>query len=108
MNVSFNDDLPVGILVPPLLFIPLIENLFKHSLDKNRNDNAASFFLEIKDRYLFATVSNSMIADQPGSENGFGLKNLKERLNIIYRNDYFFKTEKSKGQFIIHLKIPVQ
>jgi two-component system LytT family sensor kinase len=70
--------------VPPLIFLPMIENAFKHS-DKSADD----FFISIEiksEANLITCIVNNSVATLGKRSDGFGLDNLKKRLNTIFTN----------------------
>ena len=95
-------------LIPPLLFIILLENAFKHGVER-LVDNAF-IYLELKEneRRITFSITNNYDSDEISKTGGIGLDNLKERLNLLYpnahtltcRNDantYFATLELHKG-----------
>lgn len=95
-----------GVEIPPMLLMPLVENLFKHGIDKTRADNEASIQLSIKDGNLYFIVQNSIFTDA-NNGHGFGLRNLQQRLSILYNDKYTFSTQRLEETFIAKLTIPV-
>jgi sensor histidine kinase YesM len=99
------DDVPV----PPMLLIPLVENLFKHSFDKRQVDNSATLHLTQADGWLTFETVNSIpstpLAEQAGG--GFGLRNLRERLQLLYGTRFELSAQPEHDQFVARLKIPV-
>lgn len=94
-----------NIKIEPLIFVSFIENIFKHG------DIFQSGYLEIeiiqsKSQLLFKS-ENSFVLDQKKINNpqsGFGLKNIKNRLNYLYGNAYHLKVE-TQNPFKIELLI---
>ncbi|WP_219010895.1 sensor histidine kinase [Aquimarina litoralis] len=77
-----------GIMLPPLLFIILLENAFKHGVDSLMYDAYVHVNLEIVDNKIIFEVSNNYDASALNQTQGIGLENLKKRLNIIYDHSY--------------------
>ena len=78
--------------IAPLLFIPLIENAFKHGI----SDSAESFIrirLNEDDEYVTCLVENSCYPkdDTDRSGSGIGITNLKRRLDLLYPGAYSFE-----------------
>jgi len=111
-EVSLVLDMPQeerDIVIPPLLFIPLIENAFKHGINPG-----SSSVIEIKisiasDKAVTCYVRNGSFPkrsdDKSGS--GIGLENLKKRLLLLYPGKELLRTEVTAGDFIARLTIPV-
>lgn len=92
-------------IVPPLLLMPMVENIFKHGIDKRSRDNFAEITLTVDGTQLFFTTKNrfySTVAD-----TGTGLANLKKRLQMYYENNYTLTTQHSDTNFIAALQIPL-
>lgn len=82
---SFPDDPPAPCPIAPLLFIPLIENAFKHGVSALES-SMISFKLTLENnRVLFISENSDFrkgTEDRSGS--GIGLKNLQKRLDLLY------------------------
>jgi sensor histidine kinase YesM len=92
--------------VPTMLLMPFVENLFKHGVDKTRNDNVAFLELKLENDRLKFTVRNKVYPDA-ATVNGFGLSNLKKRLDLLYGTDYTLRTGKNGLFFEAYMEIPV-
>lgn len=75
-----------GKMIAPLLFIPFLENSFKHGVNSAIEAGWIHIRLDEKDGALFFEVENNKPAKpmKKGSENGIGLQNVKRRLELIY------------------------
>ena len=78
--------------IAPLLFIPLVENAFKHGI----SDTEESFIrIELKEEseYVTCLVENSCFPkdDTDRSGSGIGISNLKRRLDLLYPGAYSFE-----------------
>ncbi len=70
--------------IAPMLLIPFIENAFKYS-DKQKAPGIWMNFGIEGDRFYFGIknrINNSLFRE--ANSNGFGIRNAKNRLNIIY------------------------
>lgn len=95
--------------VPPLLFLPFIENCFKHGLkDSDKVQVTMSFEVVNKD-YLEFSLSNSFnpTSDEVNME-GIGIVNTKRRLSLLFANDYLLETTIKDGTYNLFLKIPIR
>ena len=93
--------------IPPLLFLPFIENCFKHGTAKGRDINVVIDF-EVKDNFLYFTVVNSIAKVKTNeSPHGIGIQNVKRRLQLLYGNNYSLKTGYSENVFEVVLKLPI-
>lgn len=89
--------------IPPLLFIPLLENAFKYTKDKP--EAQISITLEEHEDKLHFSIQNNYNAERlPGKIGGFGLSNLKKRLDLYYPGKHTLETSKTDSQFCAELK----
>jgi sensor histidine kinase YesM len=94
------------ILIAPLLFIPVVENVFKHGLNSLSKDSFAHFSLAVQGNEILFEAQNSIglnINDQPKS--GLGLENLKKRLDLVYPDKHFLEIEKQENIFKVTLHL---
>lgn len=93
--------------IPPLLFLPFIENCFKHGV-KNNDNVKVDISFEIKDNFLFFTVSNNFQNNQlKPIKHGIGIENVKRRLQLLYGNKFSLETSAEKNKFKVLLKLPI-
>jgi len=105
LRLNFEAD-EIHVEIPPMLLMPFVENLFKHGIDKTRNDNEAMIQLRVDEQKLVYTVSNKMPnSSNPG--NGFGLKNLRKRLDLLYGENYKLNTAIKDFYFEAKMEIPL-
>jgi sensor histidine kinase YesM len=93
-EVSFTCDVQHGAYeIPPLLFIPLLENAFKYTTD--RPNAQIIITMQAHQEILSFSIQNSFNPDSRSNKTGgFGLSNLKRRLDLYYPN-YGFACRKS-------------
>ena len=87
-------------LIAPLLFIPLVENIFKHGMQNIAEENFAHLFLSKQGNEVFFEVHNSIgrsINKQIIS--GTGLINLRKRLQLIYPHKHQLEINKTETHF---------
>ena len=96
------------LFVAPLLFIPLVENAFKHGLNTISADSFAYFSLSAQGNELFFEAINSVEESTKNSEkSGTGLENLKKRLQLMYSQKHQLDIEQTANQFkvILHIQL---
>jgi len=75
--------------IPPLLFIPLIENAFKHLKAFGTEKPWIVIQMELSTERMKLLVENSTANVSVKKENGgIGIGNLKKRLELLYPNHY--------------------
>ena len=95
------------IKVPPMLLMPFIENVFKHGVDKTQHNNELSANLLVHDGRLIYKVVNSLHGENGTCiSGGFGLTNLRKRLELLYPGRFEIHTRKQDHHFIAELQIP--
>lgn len=94
-NFNVTTDFPEnmsGINIAPLILFPFVENAFKHGL-KQANNDFVSIKLEIISSRIQFSILNKLHDISPASaytkkSKGLGLKNVRERLELLYQNKY--------------------
>ncbi len=103
---SFPDDPPAPCLIAPLLFIPLIENAFKHGVSA-MDTSKISFKMTFEQNQVLFISENSDFRkgtdDRSGS--GIGLKNLRKRLDLLYPDRHKLTFTETGNVFIASLWI---
>ena len=108
-KVQISIDLPAqtpDLMIPPLMLITFIENAFKHGVSYQH----ASFIevkAEVQGDTLHFSCRNSK-AEKPNEEKGgVGLANVKQRLKLLYDNDYSLKIQDDSDIYSVQLTIPL-
>ena len=108
-NVSLDVSLPETDSdkhVAPLLFIPLVENAFKHGISTSE---PSSIKIELKEEgeYVSFLVENTSFPknDSDRSGSGIGVKNLQRRLDMLYPGQHTFEYGEAFGLYRSFLKI---
>ena len=75
--------------VAPLLFINLLENAFKHGVEKLREDATVKIDLTSSESHIKFMIENNFDSSENlKNKPGIGLKNLKRRLELTYPNKH--------------------
>ena len=113
-KVSIVIDLPAEVpdkQIPPLMLITFIENAFKHGISY-QHESFIDVRVTLSDpsapaSRLSFTCRNSK-ADKPNEEKGgVGLKNVKQRLNLLYDNNYTLNIKDETAVYNVELTIPL-
>ena len=100
-----------GIKLPPLLFMVIIENAFKHGISyRSHSDISIELDVLPKNR-LKLTCTNSKWEKKQDSANnygGIGLKNLKKRLSLLYGSQFSLEKEENDIMYKAILTIPYE
>jgi two-component system, LytTR family, sensor kinase len=95
-----------GVLVPPLLFINFIENAIKHSNTRDEANIDVLFRIE-NDTIYFEIENTKSISKINDQEGGFGLTNVRKRLDLLYLNSYKLNIMEEEKMFKVQLKFPI-
>jgi LytS/YehU family sensor histidine kinase len=94
--------------IAPMLFLPFIENAFKHSVD-TECENGLEISININKNLISLNCENKY--DKTYSENdnthGIGLDTVKKRLELIYPGKHKLKISKNNSLFKAELQIEV-
>lgn len=108
-KVKIDVDIPASVPdrnVPPLLFIPFVENAFKHGVSYQK-ESFIHIQLLIDDDTLSFVCRNSKIDEKDEEHGGVGLANVKKRLQLIYGDNHSLDITDDNKVFDVHLSIPL-
>jgi len=97
-----------GVHVAPMLFIPFVENAFKHGISF-REPSFIIINLQVKGGRVNFDVHNSKHSrhanDPEGDKNGIGLVNVKQRLELLYPGKHQLEIRDTPKEFFVHLSL---
>lgn len=93
--------------IPALLFISFVENAFKHVPKSDFEKGYISIDFEEKENTIYLNIENSKstLPVKNNKSNGLGLKNIKERLEILYFGKYDLSMEETDTVYQTKLAI---
>lgn len=106
LKVSFPEKYK-DINIPPLIFIPFIENAFKHGISYREKSFIDISMTTEKESVKFRCV-NSLVKIREDIEQGhseIGLHNATKRLNLLFPGRHEIKINKSETEFEVLLQI---
>ncbi|MEM6376921.1 MAG: histidine kinase, partial [Bacteroidota bacterium] len=98
-----------GYSLSPLLFLPLLENAYKHA----KPNQSGAYFINVncqieEDRVTFEIQNSVPVSPpEPTSASGVGIENLKKRLDLLYPKEHLLKLDHNEAQFEVKLKVPL-
>ncbi len=92
--------------IPPMLLIPLVENLFKHGLENLNGKESIRLNLLYQDGILTFQTSNPKPRVSTG-DGGQGLANLRERLQILFGSRFTMNITTEHDNFIAKIQFPM-
>ncbi|RZA00481.1 MAG: sensor histidine kinase [Sphingobacteriaceae bacterium] len=94
--------------IVPMLLIPFIENAFKHGISL-REASYIKIVLYTAGNTLYFDVQNTIHArpenDPEKYNNGIGLENVKQRLQLLYPGKHELTIRETAKEFFIHLTL---
>ena len=109
------DPVTLEVQVPSILLQPLIENCIKHGLESRINGGQITLRSRLQsDRAIIEVEDDGVgIGGRPQNElrpasNGIGMKNVRERLEVLYGGNARFTVVSSPGRgTLVSIEIPV-
>ncbi len=105
VEILFTHDVQEGLKVAPLLFIILLENAFKHGVEKMSENAFIHLRMQSQEKQLFFTIENSFDVSVSNLNNGIGLENLKKRLDYLYPNRHELIVEEKESVYKVLLNL---
>lgn len=95
------------IAIPPLLFISIIENAFKHGISY-REKSFINIEMAVTKEMINFSCTNSMVRngdEKRNSNSGIGLENLRKRLKLLFPEKHEFSISQTESSFHVFVKI---
>jgi len=113
MEINFAMDGEVGHQkIAPLMFIPFVENSFKHGISNQISAGYVNILLEINQNEVTVTIENSKTASVPSpsgkKSGGIGLVNVKRRLDLLYPDKYDLIIDEDPNTYTVKLCIDLE
>ena len=108
LNIKVNlDNSQPELQIAPLLFVPFVENAFKHSKIEDLQNGWIEVELKTTPGSIQFEVRNSCPAKSYTKDKvgGIGLKNVERQLQLLYPNQHDLQIDESADQFSVYLKI---
>lgn len=96
--------------IPPMVLMTLLENSFKHGTSKAIQKSWIKMALKTSDDWLLFEIGNSREKTREGKpeqSGGIGLENLRNRLNLLYGEDYHIHIQEKPNYYQTSLKMKV-
>lgn len=103
-HVSFANSITSNRMVPPMIFLPFIENGFKHSNLNEPGQMLDIQFSEQNDKLYFECINTVNTKTLP-KEKGIGLELVKKRLDLLYPHNHKLEIMQQDNKYIVSLKI---
>lgn len=91
--------------VPPLLFVPFVENAVKHNPE---NDSYVEIVFRVTANKLYFKCKNPKAkSSQTKKEGGIGLVNIKRRLDLLFEGSYTLHLKDEKETYTVVMEITI-
>jgi len=95
--------------IAPLLFIPFVENSFKHGANNHISKGFVNIVLTVDARRLIFNIENSKAETLPTQTHkrsgGIGLVNVRRRLDILYPNKHKLDINDNPNTYAVTLEL---
>lgn len=96
-------------LVAPLMFVPFVENSFKHGLNHATSGGYVRIRLSVQGEDLEFFIENSKVEQMPRPSHprsgGIGLANVKQRLQILYPDNHDLEVVDEPNRYAVTLRL---
>jgi len=95
-----------GILVPPMIFLPFIENAFKHGSVVRKN--SIDILIKLSSNEIWfkcRNIKKQLTVTEKSQKSGIGLKNIKQRLELLYPHKHSLRIENSDNEYKVELML---
>ena len=95
------------IYIVPLLLLPFVENCFKHGTSNMLRHPWINLTVELDDTFLVMKLMNGKAQSNDNVErrNGIGINNVRQRLDLLYREKYELVIREEQEVFTVNLKV---
>ena len=94
--------------IPSMILQPLFENAIKHAVYETLDAVTIKLTCFKQDDFLKITLCNNFEGESHKKGAGVGLKNIKDRLKLIYQQDNLMEVKKENDKFTVNIFIPIQ
>ncbi len=96
-------------MIEPTLFLPVIENVFKHGISQETKKGFVFIIFSLIDGELSIEVSNSIPQTKMcGNMQGIGLLNVKKRLELLYPGAYTLTIQEEEKIYRISIVLQIK
>ncbi len=114
-NVEINFDVSGNISdqnIAPLMFIPFLENSFKHGLNNHISKGFVNIKLDVADNNVYMYIENSKPETMPKPtrrrSGGIGLVNVRRRLDLLYPGKYTLNIQDKPNTYAVEMNIDLE
>lgn len=108
LNINFDaKDVNSNVMIAPLLFIPFVENAFKHSQIEDLENGWINISIIGDNEQIYFEIKNSVPKLEFSKDDlgGIGLQNVKRQLELLYPNQHNLYIQQKDEQFEVSLML---
>ena len=118
-KIRYGNKLDVHVLTPdkadnlyiaPLLLLPFVENCFKHGASNMLENPWINLTIELKNTTLVMKLMNgkARVTKNGQGKTGIGINNVRQRLELLYKDKHDLQIREDEEVFIIDLQIELK
>lgn len=93
-------------IIPPLIYLSLVENAFKHGAGKMTDGTEINIDIKTTPEESVLRIENTCPESMESNNKGIGLDNIKEQLKLYYNNNFTFSILHKQNKFMVELITP--
>lgn len=94
--------------IPPMIIQLLVENAAKHGISNLKNGGRITLLAKEEDSHLKIQVKNTGKLKLQKNTTQLGLKNIRQRLKLLYADKASFSLHEIDGEVVADIKIPME
>jgi len=103
-DYTFNIEADRNYNIPPLLWLPVLENVFKHGTRVIADNYFINYSFAISKGIMHITAENNCKGTTP-TAGGLGLSNLRKRLEILYPGRHEIQVQQNETTYRIEVTV---
>lgn len=101
------EDETLAAKIPVMILQPLFENAIKHGVYESTETINIKLECALQEQTLILKIQNNFDSEsKPTKGAGIGIKNIKDRLFLLYKDNNLLNIEKSEHHFLVTINIP--
>lgn len=104
-SVVLDIEIKNEIMIPPMIFLPYIENALKHSNLNNKEQFVKISLINKSDALIFNCINTVNENPRKTDDSGIGLEIAKKRLELLFPNKHDLIIESSDKEYKVSLKL---
>lgn len=106
LKITKTENITRSNTIPPLLYLSLVENAFKHGAEKTSNIVEIVISISSSKKQSIFKIDNTFFEKKTETRVGIGLKNIKQQLELYYRQNYTLTIKQEDNWFKVEVITP--